>query len=74
MRRFLKLKAFLLLAAVVVAALSVLPSLFPDKDMTLKVDGASSLYRLQGYVIPEHTPWPTYSAFGDEGSDDGEEE
>ena len=41
---------------------------------TLKVDGASSLYRLQGYVIPEHTPWPTYSAFGDEGSDDGEEE
>ena len=36
---------------------------------TLKVDGASSLYRLQGYVIPDHTPWPTYSAF----SDDGEE-
>ncbi|HWB74881.1 MAG TPA: protein translocase subunit SecD [Nannocystaceae bacterium] len=35
MRRFLKLKAFLLLAAVVVAALSVLPSLFPDKDSPL---------------------------------------
>ncbi len=24
---------------------------------TLKVDGASSLYRLQGYVIPEHESW-----------------
>ena len=24
---------------------------------TLRVDGASSLYRLQGYVIPEHSPW-----------------
>lgn len=35
MRRFLKLKAFLLFAAVVVAALSVLPSLFPDKDSPL---------------------------------------
>ena len=30
---------------------------------TLKVDGASSLYRLQGYVVPDHTPWPSYSAF-----------
>jgi citronellol/citronellal dehydrogenase len=30
---------------------------------TLRVDGASSLYRLQGYVIPEHTPWQPYSAF-----------
>ena len=30
---------------------------------TLKVDGASSLYRLQGYVVPDHTPWPPYSAF-----------
>jgi citronellol/citronellal dehydrogenase len=30
---------------------------------TLKVDGASSLYRLQGYVIPDHEPWETYSAF-----------
>ena len=27
---------------------------------TLKVDGAGSLYRLQGYVIPEHTPWPAW--------------
>ncbi|HEV2460680.1 MAG TPA: SDR family oxidoreductase [Ktedonobacterales bacterium] len=26
----------------------------------LKVDGAGSLYRLQGYVIPEHDPWPEY--------------
>ena len=30
---------------------------------TLKVDGASSLYRLQGYVIPDHEPWEAYSAF-----------
>ena len=30
---------------------------------TLKVDGAGSLYRLQGYVIPEHEPW---AAYGDE--------
>lgn len=36
---------------------------------TLRVDGASSLYRLQGYVIPDHTPWQPYSAF----SEDGEE-
>lgn len=27
---------------------------------TLKVDGASSLYRLQGYVIPEHDSWATW--------------
>jgi citronellol/citronellal dehydrogenase len=27
---------------------------------TLRVDGASSLYRLQGYVIPEHAPWPEW--------------
>lgn len=33
---------------------------------TLKVDGAGSLYRLQGYVIPEHEPW---LAYGDEESE-----
>ena len=27
---------------------------------TLRVDGASSLYRLQGYVIPEHASWPEW--------------
>ncbi|HEX9036286.1 MAG TPA: SDR family oxidoreductase [Ktedonobacterales bacterium] len=27
---------------------------------TLRVDGAGSLYRLQGYSIPEHAPWPSY--------------
>ncbi|HKV86192.1 MAG TPA: SDR family oxidoreductase [Ktedonobacterales bacterium] len=27
---------------------------------TLRVDGASSLYRLQGYEIPEHAPWPEW--------------
>lgn len=30
---------------------------------TLKVDGASSLYRLQGYVVPDHEPWGAFSAF-----------
>ena len=29
---------------------------------TLKVDGASSLYRLQGYEIPAHAPWPAWEA------------
>jgi citronellol/citronellal dehydrogenase len=33
--------------------------------VTLKVDGAGSLYRLQGYTIPEHTAWPAYDP-GDE--------
>jgi citronellol/citronellal dehydrogenase len=32
---------------------------------TLKVDGAGSLYRLQGYVIPEHEAWPTFHALND---------
>jgi citronellol/citronellal dehydrogenase len=27
---------------------------------TLKVDGAGSLYRLQGYVIPAHEPWTVF--------------
>jgi len=27
---------------------------------TLRVDGAGSLYNLQGYAIPEHAPWPNY--------------
>jgi citronellol/citronellal dehydrogenase len=27
---------------------------------TLRVDGAGSLYRLQGYVIAEHAPWPAW--------------
>jgi len=34
---------------------------------TLKVDGAGSLYRLQGYVVPEHAPWPTFERMKDEG-------
>lgn len=33
---------------------------------TLRVDGAGSLYRLQGYVIPEHEPWPAYAEFDGE--------
>jgi len=34
---------------------------------TLYVDGAASLYRLRDFVIPEHTPWPAYESFDDEG-------
>jgi citronellol/citronellal dehydrogenase len=30
---------------------------------TLKVDGASSLYRLPGHIIPDHAAWPAFSAF-----------
>ncbi len=29
---------------------------------TLKVDGAGSLYRLQGYEIADHAPWPAWDA------------
>jgi citronellol/citronellal dehydrogenase len=32
---------------------------------TLRVDGASSLYRLQGYAIPDHAPWPAHNTFTD---------
>lgn len=31
---------------------------------TLKLDGAGSLYRLQGYVIPEHEAWPAFDLDG----------
>jgi citronellol/citronellal dehydrogenase len=30
---------------------------------TLRVDGASSLYRLPGHIIPEHSPWPEFTTF-----------
>jgi citronellol/citronellal dehydrogenase len=33
---------------------------------TLRIDGAGSLYRLQGYTIPPHTPWPAYDAGSEE--------
>ena len=29
---------------------------------TLKVDGAGSLYRLQGYALPEHESWPKWDS------------
>jgi citronellol/citronellal dehydrogenase len=32
---------------------------------TLRVDGAGSLYRLQGYEIAEHQPWAAFSSFAD---------
>ena len=34
---------------------------------TLRVDGAGSLYRLQGYTVPQHAPWAAFE--GTEGSD-----
>jgi len=49
-------------AAAVVFLLSPAASFI--SGATLRVDGAGSLYRLQGYTILEHTPWP---AFGGEG-------
>jgi citronellol/citronellal dehydrogenase len=33
---------------------------------TLRVDGASSLYRLQGYSIPDHEAWPQFDLFAEE--------
>jgi citronellol/citronellal dehydrogenase len=33
---------------------------------TLKVDGASSLYRLQGYTIADHVPWPRFTLFDED--------
>jgi citronellol/citronellal dehydrogenase len=30
---------------------------------TLKIDGASSLYRLQGYTIADHPMWPRFEVF-----------
>lgn len=35
---------------------------------TLKVDGAGSLYRLQGYTLPERASWPKWDIFS--GSED----
>jgi citronellol/citronellal dehydrogenase len=35
---------------------------------TLKVDGASSLYRLQGYTIADHMPWPRFTLFDEDGT------
>ncbi len=46
------------IAAAVVYLLS--PAASYVSGATLKVDGASSLYRLQGYVIPEHDTWPQW--------------
>src|SRR5262249_30411875 len=45
-------------AAAVVFLLSPAASFI--SGATLKVDGAGSLYRLQGYVIPEHAAWTVY--------------
>ena len=46
------------IAAAVVYLLS--PAASYVSGATLKVDGASSLYRLQGYVIPEHDSWAAW--------------
>jgi citronellol/citronellal dehydrogenase len=45
-------------AAAVIFLLS--PAAAYISGATLKVDGASSLYRLQGYEIPEHEAWPAW--------------
>jgi citronellol/citronellal dehydrogenase len=50
------------IAAAVIFLLS--PAAAFISGTTLKVDGAGSLYRLQGYTIPEHEPWPAWD--GDE--------
>jgi citronellol/citronellal dehydrogenase len=36
---------------------------------TLKVDGAGSLYRLQGYTLPERGSWPKWDTFSTAGSE-----
>ena len=46
------------IAAAVIFLLS--PAAAFISGTTLKVDGAGSLYRLQGYTIPEHAPWPAW--------------
>ena len=35
---------------------------------TLRVDGGGSLYRLHGYEIPAHAPWPAFDAALDGGA------
>lgn len=50
-------------AAAVVFLLSPAASFI--SGTTLKVDGAGSLYRLQGYVIPSHEPWPAWEREGE---------
>jgi citronellol/citronellal dehydrogenase len=49
------------IAAAVIYLLS--PAAAFVSGATLKVDGAGSLYRLQGYVIPDHDAWPAFTAF-----------
>jgi citronellol/citronellal dehydrogenase len=49
------------IAAAVIYLLS--PAAAFISGTTLRVDGAGSLYRLQGYVIPEHEPWPAHQVF-----------
>jgi citronellol/citronellal dehydrogenase len=55
------------IAAAVIFLLS--PAAAYLSGATLKVDGASSLYRLQGYIVPDHAPWPPSNAFSDEGEE-----
>ncbi len=46
------------IAAAVIFLLSPAASFI--SGATLRVDGAGSLYRLQGYTIPQHEPWPSF--------------
>lgn len=47
-------------AAAVVFLLSPATSFI--SGATLRVDGAGSLYRLQGFEIPDHDPWPAWGS------------
>lgn len=52
------------IAAAVIYLLS--PAAAFISGATLKVDGAGSLYRLQGYEISEHASWPAFDTFREE--------
>jgi citronellol/citronellal dehydrogenase len=54
-------------AAAVIFLLS--PAAAYISGATLRVDGAGSLYRLQGYTIPEHDPWPAYGSIAGVGGE-----
>lgn len=58
------------IAAAVIYLLS--PAAAFISGATLRVDGAGSLYRLQGYTIPDHTPWPAFDSLDNTGDNTGE--
>ncbi|GAC1447316.1 MAG: SDR family oxidoreductase [Ktedonobacterales bacterium] len=52
------------IAAAVVYLLS--PAAAFISGTTLRVDGAGSLYRLQGFDMPAHAPWPAFNTLADD--------